>query len=199
MRLKKIVVVAGIILSLMPLVFFLSISQAKIIADKKLGNMNYLADDLLFSGDVALVHGQYEWNDTSKDHVFVSYAIWYTGQYVYGDFNHDGLKDAVVIYAENGGGSAEWYRVGFLINDGKKLVHRASGELCDRAIVNSLRQKNGKVFVDVFVHEDGDSMAGPTKHVKRIFEYRENARWIEGKELSAKSVFDPIRLVFAHR
>jgi len=33
----------------------------------------------------------------------------YTGKYVYGDFNHDGLKDAAVIVIENSGGNADWY------------------------------------------------------------------------------------------
>ena len=104
-----------------------------------------------------------------------------------------------MVISENNGGSAQLYTIAFLINDEKALMHKASGPLGDRAIINSIKTRNGKVLVDMFVHQDGDSMAGPTKHVKRIFEYRENARWIEGKELSAKSIFDPIRLMFAHR
>ena len=119
----------------------------------------------------------------------------YESQYVYGNFNHDGLKDAAVIYTENSGGNADWYTLAFLINDGQKLVHRASGVLDDRAVINSIRQQNGKVIVDLFVHQDDDCMGGPTKHVKNIFEYCENKRWIDGKQIFAGSIFDPIYLM----
>jgi hypothetical protein len=154
--------------------------------------MTYLTDSPYFSEDVSLIDGRYEWSYESEDNAFVYYNLQYAGKYVYGDFNHDGLKDAVVIVIENSGGNADWYTLAFLINDGKKLVHRASGLLGDRAIINSLRQKNGRVIVDMFVHQDGDCMAGPTNHVKGIFDYRGGGRWIEGERISAKSFLDPV-------
>lgn len=166
--------------------------RAKAVADKISGNIVYLNDSPYFSESVLLANGSYEWNYTSEDDVFLSYHLRYAGKYVYGDFNDDGLKDAAVIVIENSGGNAEWYTSAFLINDGKKLVHRASGLLDDRAIINSMREKNGKVLVDMFVHQDDDCMAGPTHHVKGIFEYSGGRRWIEGRRISAKSFFDPI-------
>lgn len=154
--------------------------------------MSYLTNSPYFSEKAFLVNGRYEWNRKIENNVFLSYDLQYTGQYVYGDFNHDGLKDAAVIIVENSGGNADWYTLAFLINDGKNFVHRTSGLLGDRAIVNSVRQKSGKVLVDMFVHQDGDCMAGSTCHVKSVFEYSGGGRWIEGRRISAKSFWDPV-------
>ena len=50
----------------------------------------------------------------------------------------------------------------FLINDGTKLVHKASLSLDVWAEVNSVTEKDGKVIVDMYVHQEGDCNAGPT-------------------------------------
>jgi hypothetical protein len=193
MRLKKIWIIIGAILLLISgILYLIREHRSKASANKIFGNMSYLTDSPYFSEQAPLVNGLYEWKYISEDNAFSHYRLEYTGQYVYGDLNHDGLKDAVVIVIENSGGNADWHTLAFLINDGKKLVHRASGLLGDRAIINSLRQKNGRVIVDMFVHQDGDCMAGPTGHVKGIFEYSRGGRWIEGMRISAKSFFDPI-------
>lgn len=192
MRFKKLTIIIGIILFLITGTLFLMERRSKATADKIFGNMAYLTNSPYFSEEVSLVNGRYEWNYESEDNAFVSYSLRYTGQYVYGDFNYDGLKDAAVIIIENSGGNADWYTLAFLINDGKKFIHQASGLLDDRAIVNSMRQKNGKVLVDMFVHQDGDCMAGPTHHVKSIFDYSGGVRWTEGRRICAKSFFDPI-------
>lgn len=195
MRLKRLVIIIAVILFLISVTLFLTGRQSKADADKIFGNMIYLSDSPYFSDRVSLVNGRYEWNYTSEDNVFLSYSLQYTGQYVYGDFNHDGLRDAAVIVIENSGGNADWYTLAFLINDGKKFVHRASGLLDDRAIVNSMRQKNDKVLVDMFIHQDGDCMAGPTRHVKTVFEYNGGAHWIQGRRISTRSFFDPISYI----
>ena len=159
--------------------------------------MSYLTNNPYFSESekVTLINGRYEWNHQSKEGPFLSYYLQYKGQYIYGDFNRDGLKDAAVIMAENNGGTAEWRSVAFLINDGTNLTHQTSGYLGDRAIINSIRQKNGKVFVDMFVHQDRDCMAGPTNHVIDVFEYVGGKRLVDGKRVSEKSIFDPIILM----
>lgn len=95
----------------------------------------------------------------------------YDNRYVYGDLNHDGLKDAAVIVIENNGGTAEWYILTFLINDREKLVHKASRMLDDRAIINSMREKDGTVVIDMFIHQEGDCMARPTKRVRNLYAY----------------------------
>jgi hypothetical protein len=110
-----------------------------------------------------------------EPYLYVEYA----DRYAYGDFNGDGLKDAAVIVTESGGGTGNWYVLAFLINDGEKFVHRASRVLDDRAIINSMREKNGKVLIDMFVHQQGDCMAGPTKRVRNTYVYEGPYRWGE--------------------
>ena len=113
----------------------------------------------------------------------------YDDTYVYGDFNGDGVRDAAVILMENNGGTAEWYALAFLINDGEKLVHRASRELDDRAIINSMREKDGKVWIDMFVHQEGDCRAGPTKRVRNIYAYDGPNRWGEIEESPYQRIY----------
>lgn len=185
MRLRRSAIIVGAIFFLISAMSFLMGRRSKAVADTIFGNMTYLTNSPYFSEEVTLTGGRYDWNYSSEDDVFVFYHLHYEGRYVYGDFNHDGLKDAAVIMAESSGGTAEWYSVAFLINDGKKFIHRASGLLGDRAIVNSIQQENGKVLVDMFVHQDGDCMADPTNHVKGIFDYGKGGRWIEGRRISA--------------
>lgn len=134
-------------------------------ANKIFGNMVYFFDDgpaLQQRTAAKLVNGEHE---------EPYFNVYYEHKYVYGDFNHDGLKDAAVIITENTGGNSDWYTLAFLINDGMKLVHKASFILDDRAIINSLREKNGKVFIDMYVHNPDDSRGGPTKRVKNLYQY----------------------------
>ena len=134
-------------------------------AAKVFGNMEYFVSAPFNSQKikkVALVNEKYE-------EQFLN--VYYDNMYVYGDFNHDGLKDAAVVIFENHGGNSDYYKLAFLINDGKKLVHRASRGLGVWTIVNSLRVKNGKVVVDMYVHQKGDCNAGPSKRVRNVYEY----------------------------
>lgn len=112
---------------------------------------------------------------TLKDGEYITRddQVYFDGKYAYGDFNHDGLRDAAVIITTNtgGGGNQDWYALAFLINDGKKLVHRASIDLDDRAEIFSLQAKDGKVLVIMNVHQDGDCNGGPTKQIKEWYEY----------------------------
>ncbi len=132
--------------------------------EKVFGNMTYWVGNPHSPRQVTLVNGKYE-----EDFL----NIYYEGPYVYGDFNHDGLMDAAVVIMENFGGNADDYELAFLINDGKKLVHRASYYLDVWAIVNSVHAKGGKVVVDMYVHQKGDCNAGPSKRVRRSYEYTE--------------------------
>jgi hypothetical protein len=197
MRLTRFSVTVGAFLFLISGIVSFPGYRSRITSNQIFGNMTYLSNSPYFSesGKVSLMNDRYDWSHTSEDDVFVHYHLQYNRRYVHGDFNHDGLKDAAVIIAENSGGTAEWYSVAFLINNGKKLMHQASGYLGDRAIINSMRQKNGKVLVDMFVHQDGDCMAGPTHHVVDTFEYGGDGQRIEGVRISAKSVFDPLILM----
>ena len=102
--------------------------------EKVFGNMTYWVGGPHSPRQVKLVNGKHE-----EDFL----NIYYEGPFVYGDFNHDGLMDAAVVIMENFGGNADDYELAFLINDGKKLVHRASYYLDVWAIVNSVHVKDG--------------------------------------------------------
>ena len=134
-------------------------------ANKIFGNMTYFFDD------GPTLEGKAAAKLVSGEHEEPYLNVYYENKYVYGDFNHDGLKDAAVIITENTGGNADWYTLAFLINDGTKLVHKASIDLDDRAIIHSIREKNGKVFIDMYVHGPDDSRGGPTKRVKNLYQY----------------------------
>ncbi len=113
---------------------------------------------------------------TLKNGDYFEYSGWellviYQDMYVYGDFDHDGLEDAAVIISENTGGSINMYTVAFLINDGHQLVHRASIILDDHALIDSMQEKENKVVIDMYIHQEHDSRAGPTRHVRESYEY----------------------------
>lgn len=134
------------------------------------GNATYVIGNEYATQVATLVDGVHD-----EPYLYVEYA----DRYAYGDFNGDGLKDAAVIVTESGGGTGNWYVLAFLINDGEEFVHRASRVLDDRAIINSMREKNGKVLIDMFVHQQGDCMAGPTKRVRNTYAYEGPDRWGE--------------------
>ena len=139
-------------------------------AARVFGNATYVIWDGYVAQAATVVDGIHD-----EPYLYVVYA----DRHAYGDFNRDGLKDAAVIVTESGGGTGNWYTLAFLINDGEKFVHRASRVLDDRAIINSMREKKGKVLIDMFVHQEGDCMAGPTKRVRNIYAYDGPDRWGE--------------------
>lgn len=139
-------------------------------AAKIFGNTTYFFGNEYDAEAATLVNGVHE--DPFLD-------VRYDNRYVYGDFNHDGLKDAAVIVIENNGGNTYWYTLAFLINDGKKLVHKSSEILDHHAIIKAMRGVKDAVFIDMFVHQEGDCQAGPTKRVYNVYKYQGPDTWIE--------------------
>lgn len=147
--------------------FLLSKAQSKASAEKLLGDMTYLTS----SPDVprlTFIDGS---RTASYGRLHVSLNI--EGHFCFGDFNRDGLQDAAVVIFENEGGNLDDYSLAFLIHDGTRFVHARSVHLGFWSVINSVRERAGKVVVDLFVHQEGDCNAGPTKRVKKVFDYRE--------------------------
>jgi hypothetical protein len=145
----------------------LSRAQSKASAEKLLGNMTYWTG----TPDVprlTLIDGS---RTASYGRLHVSLHL--EGHFCFGDFNRDGLQDAAVVIFDNEGGNLDDYSLAFLIHDGAKFVHRRSVHLGFWSIINSVRAHAGKVVVDMFVHQEGDCNAGPTKRVQKIFDYLE--------------------------
>ena len=149
--------------------------QSRTAANSFFRNMTYLTDSPYLVEKVTLTNGSYEGR-----YGRLFYGLYYEGRYIYGDFNHDGLKDAAVIISQSQNGSAENQTLAFLINDGTRLAHQQSASLGDRTMIRSLSERNGKVFIDMFVHQPGDCMAGPTKHVQYAYEYSDQGKWTQG-------------------
>ena len=140
--------------------------QSRAAANTLFGNMTYLTDSPYIVKHVTLVNGErVTWNGR------LHHSMYYEGQYVYGDFNRDGLRDAAVVIAQSEGGSGHFRELAFLINDDGQLVHRVSHYLGNRVMINSLRERHGKVVIDMFVHREHDCMAGPTKRVRNVYDY----------------------------
>jgi hypothetical protein len=138
------------------------------------GNMTYYRGNEHFAEPIKLI----ECNYTSS-----FFNVFYENKFVYGDFNHDGIKDAAVITNESSGGSGDWYMLNFLINDGKNFVHRSSRQLEDAVEINRIWQKKDRVFVDMYIHKQGDCAGYPTKRVKNVYEYTGSGTFGLGKDL----------------
>lgn len=151
---------------------FFNIFSSQCLADNPdeiFGNMTYIIGNEYCAERAPLINGKYE-------EPRIMY-VYYEGQYVYGDFNDDGLKDAAVVIAESGGGSGHFRELAFLINEKGKLVHKASEYLGDRVIINSISEDKGRVVLDMFVHRENDCRSGPTKRVTNTYEYTGPATW----------------------
>ncbi len=140
--------------------------------DEIFGNMTYIIGDKERSQEVTLVDGKYR--DTPKHPLL---CVYYGGDFVYGDFNNDGLRDAAVVITESGGGSANWLSLAFLINDGEKLIHRSSYDLGYKPDIVSLTEEDGKVVVDMLVRDENTWAEGIMKPVKNIYEYTGPTAW----------------------
>ena len=99
------------------------------------------------------------------------FHVYLEDQIAYGDFNNDGRRDAAVIISVNGEGSGTFYRLAFLINDGKKYVNKQTYSLGDRVVIHYLRVRGNKVIADMRVHGERDCQSCPTKHVKNEYYY----------------------------
>lgn len=167
MRLKRVSLRSlGVVACLVLCAELVSTHQANATAHQRFGNMTYLTDSPYIVEKVTLVNGhRVTWNGR------LHHAMHYEGRYVYDDFNRDGLEDAAVVIAQNESATGHCLELAFLINEGGQLVHRVSHYLGDRVIVKSLKARGGKVVVDLFVHREGDCMAGPTKRVRNVYDY----------------------------
>lgn len=142
---------------------FTTLTPERPIREQSLKDMTYQVETLNGLQPVTLSDGDCPAN--------AEVQVYYEGNYVYGDFNHDGSQDAATIIAINTGGNQDRYTLAFLINENGHLVHRASIDLDDRAIINSMEEEDGKVLIDMLVHKLTDTMGGPSNHVRRSYEY----------------------------
>ena len=144
--------------------------------DDIFGNLTYIIGDEDSSERVTLLNGKYR--DTPKHPLLCVY--YEEGDFVYGDFNSDGLEDAAVVLYDSGGGSGYFLSLAFLINDGTKLVHKSSYNLGYKVDIISLVEQHGKVRVDMLVRDKREGSGGFSKEVRNIYEYLGPTEWGSG-------------------
>ena len=90
------------------------------------------------------------------------YSVTILDVYALGDLNGDGLDDAAVILAENGGGSGIFESVVTVFDETGVPVQAGHTALGDRVLVNSVKIEAGAVVLDVVVQGPNDPMCCPT-------------------------------------
>lgn len=167
MRPKRLGIVGiSVVLGVAFCTMLLHVHRARTEAHKRFGNMTYMTGSSYLVEKITLVNSKRVIRRGRLHH-----SMYYERQYVYGDFNRDGLQDAAVLVAQSQSATEHCLELAFLINENGRLVHRVSHYLGDRVIVNSLKERGGKVVIDMFVHQKGDCMAGPTKRVRNVYDY----------------------------
>jgi len=94
---------------------------------------------------------------------------------VFGDLDRDGAIDAVVIIAENYGGTGVFTSLAVFLNRGGLPVYTASHFIDDRAMINGFTVANSEIFLDATVHgvnDPGCCPALPTKRTLRLWDNR---------------------------
>jgi len=87
----------------------------------------------------------------------------------FGDLNGDGLEDAAVLLAENGGGSGVFVSLMVIYNQDGKPAQGPSSPIDDRPRAESLSIEAGQVRFEGVIHGPGDVMINPTLNVVELF------------------------------
>ena len=106
---------------------------------------------------VTLQEGQYRLsNDAGTQTVDMLSRI------AFGDLNGDGLNDAAVLLAENGGGSGTFVSFVAILNQNGQAVQAGSILVDDRPRINSLSISNRQIVLDGVIHSLSDTLSNPT-------------------------------------
>jgi hypothetical protein len=123
-----------------------------------------------FTGDLfsyQLTDGKYTLGDpTVTGYVEVTLL----DTYAFGDLNEDGVNDAVVLLAENFGGTGVFVSVNAVLNDGGQPRHAASSMIDDRPQIGNLDIRDGEIFLEAVVHAFDDPACCPELSVTRFFQ-----------------------------
>lgn len=132
------------------------------LSEALLRNMTYQSP--YFNIPVTLQDGQYRLsNDAGTQTVDLLSHI------AFGDLNGDGLNDAVVLLAENGGGSGTFVSLVAILNQNGQAVQAGSILVDDRPVINSLSISNRQIVLDGVIHSLSDTMTSPTIPALQIY------------------------------
>jgi hypothetical protein len=115
---------------------------------------------------IKLVNGQFHLkiDPNSASETVVSYV-----QSAFGDLNRDGLDDAAVILASNGGGSGTFIFLVGVINHNGKGQDMAAVQLGDRIKIDGLMIKDGKIQVNYLKQGPNDPMCCPSQKTTSFY------------------------------
>lgn len=130
---------------------------------EKLQNMSYLSPN---SGmTVQLTNGIFTEDSTT---------ISLLPQIAIGDLNEDQVDDAVVLLAENTGGTGNFISLVVIVNRGGEYLQIGSVFIDDRPIIQSLVITEGTIVLDATIHGINDAMVSPTHIVRQTYKLLEN-------------------------
>lgn len=84
-----------------------------------------------------------------------------------GDLDGDGVADAAVALATQGGGSGTFYTLEAVVNDNGTSKHAATQLLGDRIVLKSIAITGGEIVVNMTAHGPQDPLCCPTMNVSR--------------------------------
>lgn len=88
----------------------------------------------------------------------------------FGDLNNDGIKDAAVVLAWDGGGSGTFYYLAAIVNQEGKPLNVSTVHLGDSVNIKSINISSGTITLDLLTHNFRDPMCCPTK--KSRYKYK---------------------------
>jgi Immunoglobulin-like domain of bacterial spore germination len=92
----------------------------------------------------------------------------------FGDLNADGVADAAVLLAENGGGSGTFVSVIAMLNQNGVPVQAGAMLVDDRPIIDSITIEGGKIILGATIHGPNDPMVSPSFAVIETYELARN-------------------------
>lgn len=114
---------------------------------------------------VTLTNGEYA---SGSDPLAAGYVRVTLGEQIaFGDLNYDGVNDAAVILAINGGGSEVFVYLEAVLNAGGAPLHTASMFIDDRPIINALAITAGEVLLQSVLHGPDDPLCCPNMPVEQ--------------------------------
>ncbi len=146
-------------------------ADGSVLTDEALANATYSVE-MSESGAATLVDGQYSEPVADTD---TQTLVWLLEPRARGDLDGDGVEDAVVLLAVNGGGSGNFVYLSAVLNDQGAPANVSNLLLGDRVDVQSVEiTADGVILVDMVQQGPDDPMCCPTQHVLKTFELVDN-------------------------
>jgi uncharacterized lipoprotein YbaY/heat shock protein HslJ len=124
----------------------------------------------IYEQPVTLIDGVYEGEPFVEGGASRPTVTFIETPIAYGDINGDGQDDAVVLLAENSGGSGTFVYLAALVNQDGQPVNVATTLLGDRVQVQSLGIENNQVVVEMVQAGPDDPMCCPSQQVVKTYE-----------------------------